>query len=798
MATRLRMYYNPYLCNVKMFVLSQNGTEKPIDGTARDMISSMFKERFCLEDDGEELLKILLDSYRGSEIKIDFVGTERNYKWFSKICLKYSVEITESESERILTCDEINKIIVDKVKKLKTQGFDIDSNGEIDKILDATIPVIVVGNMSAGKSTFLNAIIGEELLSSGQNRTTGVNCALHNSAKEIKAEYFIDGKKVTIDCVNINKSKNKRLIPEELISLLDSEKRPINRVRCVIDFFNNSSMELSQEKALMLDDKLIEVFCPFHNNNIPEQIVFYDTPGVDSDTYKEDAKTLRKVLSDQTKGFLIFVCSERKELDKAKDLIDTVQETTDNKLDLAHTIVVCNATEYEPDKSVLTTVEMEWDTRIIYASSAVALGARKPKSDDNPWRENRLKSTYYNNINAFSNPSYPCYISLPRYCTLPDNRLEDVPRKHEQLKEELNKAIDVELAQKELIEFNSGIGIIEQEIIYVANELFPYNQCERARKAFLKLLEEYNDKINKKEIEKKKCKSERIKEFNMLYEPLCNMLLELTNTFVPKMESLFTMQVNESDYKWTEFKADMFATQVIDNYLNRKYYESHSEKEIRQEIVKLLNTDIKNVTERVENDFNNFMLDTAIPKYTEDCIEIINSQNAISESEKEVFRDFFKKQRLVDETANERKKALDNVELSIPDLQKKLGGDKWYTKAWKTISNAGKEAKYWAQKNFVGDIKKDLVNCHSAQYTVHNDNLLNQTKTVLNNIFNMIKEEFYDHSAENNVICKLNPDLNMMRNEIQELSIDINELEKKKRIISIENDELKNIFQKTK
>ena len=203
MAMRIRMKYNPYLCKVNLSILSSKGSEEKIDGNAADEIEEHFGDRFCLEDDGDQLLDIILESYRGSQITIEIVGTNENFQFFYKLCSKRQISLEKSSNQRILSCDEISRKITDKVMQLKSLGYDIDCNGEIDKILDATIPVVVVGNMSAGKSTFLNALIGEELLPSGQNRTTGVNCALHNSPKEVRVEYCAKGVLSTISTIKM-------------------------------------------------------------------------------------------------------------------------------------------------------------------------------------------------------------------------------------------------------------------------------------------------------------------------------------------------------------------------------------------------------------------------------------------------------------------------------------------------------------------------------------------------------------------------------------------------------------------
>lgn len=793
MATRIRMKYNPYLCKVNLSILGSKGSEEKLDGNAADEIEEHFGDRFCLEDDGDQLLDIILESYRGSQITIEFVGTIESFRFFYKLCSRRQISLEKSSNQRILSCDEISQKITDKVMKLKSLGYDIDCNREIDKILDATIPVVVVGNMSAGKSTFLNALIGEELLPSGQNRTTGVNCALHNSPKEVRVEYCAKGKMVSLDCVNLSASKNQDLIPNELFSIIENESKPINRVRCVIDYFNYKDDNIHLDRTTIIDDKLLSVFCPFYNEKIPEQIVFFDTPGGDSDVFKDDAVTLENALKEQTKGFLIFVCAERKDLDKSQNLIDTVQAATGNKLDLAHTIVVCNHTEEEPDCDVQTSTEKEWASRIIYASAAVALGARKSATSGDFWKEKKLFSVYTKNRNAFSEPSDACYISLPQYCSLPNSRKDGIESMHEKLKRDTEVATDVTQKKNQLMQFNSGITTIEQEIIYVARELFPYNQCERARRVFLKLLEEYRMKIVQKEESKESQRKSRIAEFESIYGPLCKELETCTDEYVRQAQEKLNRKIKGSDYEWTKEKAGDFATHAIDRFLNTDFYSEHSEDRIRENIATLLDTDVRNYTKRAEADFNDFLVDIALPEYTLKCKQRISSQAYLSESEKQVFGSFFTTQKLVDQTSEKRKSALKGVELNIPKLKEKLSGDKWYTSVCKAIVNSGKKAIYWVEKN-LGSIKGELALYHENAYIENSESILNQTNQSIEEIFERIKDAFSDESSDDNLICDLNPELGDIKRAIQELSRDIRELDNRKRRIEGELVELNNVF----
>lgn len=792
MATKLKMYYNPYLCKVNLSILDDNECEVSLDGTAKDKIDMLYNERFCLEDDGEKLFDIICDSYRGAEISIEFVGTEDSFKKAEDICKSRDIYLILSKKHRILSVSEINKKIIDKVKQLKEFGYDVDSNGEIDKILDATIPVVVVGGMSAGKSTFLNSLIGEEILPSGQNRTTGVNCALHNSINSCRVEFSIKGNRIVIDCNDNGSSNGVSYLPEGLSEEIAKSELPYERVRAVVDFFNYKDKDNDIDRTLIIDEKLIDIYCPFYNKDIPEEIVFYDTPGEDSDTFQDDIDTLKKALEDQTKGFLVFVCAERKDLDKGQGIIDLIQEATDNKLDLPHTVVICNHTEEKPDVSVETSTEKEWASRIIYATSAVALGARKKKNCAGEWKEEKICTVYKKNREAFGNPEDEFFISLPMYCSLPENRKEGWEKEYSELLEEVKQNND-EQVQRRFISYNTGISIAENEICFIARELFPYNQCERARKVFLKLLEEYKCQIEKMESEKEEQRSKRIAEFNSIYRPLCNELTTLTEEYIPIAQKEFVGRVNQSDYRWTSKKSGDFATHVKETFLSKEQYSSNDEEKIRENIVGKLDKDLGTFLKLINLDFNDFLTEEALPDYASRSKNVIYKQTSLTESEKEVFSNFFSQKKLVDKTSGERREAIKEVKLDLPKLQKKVSGEKWYVALWKDIENTGQEVGYWFNKNF-GRITGNLMGFYDAEYTKYTQSTLKQTENIIKDIMSSIIVAFSDSSADDNIICELNPQLGDIKRLIGQLNKEIEELNNRKKRIEGELTELNNIF----
>lgn len=813
MATTIRMRYNPYLSKLELTLLDKKGNEQELEGSARDIVCQKFGNTFVLEDSGNELLDILSTSYRNSRIQIDFVGSQHHFGLMQKLCsARDNITVSVSAQQRILSCDEIQKIIINKVAELKEAGFDIDSEGEIDRILDATIPVVVVGNMSAGKSTFLNSLIGDELLPSGTDATTGVICELHNSKSKASVSYISYGKNVEIDCSNSGDIIGNKNISEELKQAISCEATPFGRIRAVINFFNFKDKQNSVDRTLLIDGKLIKIECPFFNAQIPEEIVFYDTPGNGSDTNKDDETTLQNALKNQTKGFIIFVCDGRSDLDKSQELIDTVIKNAGNKLDIAHTIVICNQTEEEPDGKVITSTEKEWASRIIYTSSAVALGVRKPLSKKENWKEERLFKVFAKNRGAFSDPENECYVSLPQYCTLPFNRSSDINDIHTQLTQKMNVTNDIETARKKLMEFNSGITIAERELIFVAKELFPYNQCERARTVFLELLKKYKTIIEEKESEKETQKQDRIEEFNEIYEPLCVALSNVTDKFITTQKEEYSSFFSSAEYSYKTKKAEEFAVSVKDTILSADSYEGKTEGDIQTEVIGVMSQELVPVRKSAEYDFQKFLLgpdaltyyDSAsrkiclspvLPEFALKCVEVINSQSDISESEKEVFKSFFTVNQLEDRTKEEREKSGESLKLDIPQFLGKRLGDKWYSSFWKSLVNTSKKVGYWFEKNF-GEITENLIEFYQRSYQLYTNDLLVQFKENLSDIFKKIKDSFSGESSDNSIICELHPKLGEIKKSIALLNDEIVLLGKKKDRIESELTGLENIFSK--
>ena len=121
-----------------------------------------------------------------------------------------------------------------------------------NKILTNQYRIAVVGDFSTGKSTFINALIGEELLYNSTIEATGVITTVQYGEKPI---------------AQICKRKDNDIADEiiEEIDLLNGEGR--SRLNHYLDIRNNNSVDQ------------INIYYPIQG--IEKDIVFFDTPGIE-------------------------------------------------------------------------------------------------------------------------------------------------------------------------------------------------------------------------------------------------------------------------------------------------------------------------------------------------------------------------------------------------------------------------------------------------------------------------------------------------------------------------------------
>lgn len=76
----------------------------------------------------------------------------------------------------------VNELKIDDIQTKGTKQGEI-TKGLISRLETDKLRVLVAGRFSAGKSTFLNALLGQQLLPSTPAPTTGVLCKINYSSE---------------------------------------------------------------------------------------------------------------------------------------------------------------------------------------------------------------------------------------------------------------------------------------------------------------------------------------------------------------------------------------------------------------------------------------------------------------------------------------------------------------------------------------------------------------------------------------------------------------------------------------
>ena len=457
----------------------------------------------------KQIVDAIIHEYSiGSEkTEIVFEGTDDEYMELSSICSQegYCEKITLSKSGRYLeNARDILPDVIDVFKELTPLVAESVSDKtkikrELEKFSDASndvIPICVIGNYSSGKSTFINALIGYELLPSSDEPTTAkiykISQSKHPDRAIIKFEY--DCKSVRIrfsaDSYKFLTDPGENPLVVELKKLLEAnagESIP-SKLNKVLDVINSS---VNREKNESISD-LIEIEAPFGNDGLWGKMwnnfVIFDTPGSNSASNVKHYEVLKKAMADLSNGLPIFV-SEYNSLDSTDN--DKLYQDINNmaELDNRFTMIIVNKadaaslkktglTEDDRDRILSLAIPRKlYSGGIYFVSSIMGLGS---KNDENFIGDHNAE-IFEDQKNKYIDPTSRFYKQLYRYNILPDQ----IKRKSDLLSEH----------HRNLLYANSGLYSVEQAIETFASVYSHYNKCQQSRLFLGKVIQITSDEI---------------------------------------------------------------------------------------------------------------------------------------------------------------------------------------------------------------------------------------------------------------------------------------------------------------
>lgn len=461
-----------------------------------------------------EIVDILLDEYGDDTepiepIEILFEGPDDEWTELRDVCAADDLKgkVSLDRSERFLTnARDILPLIRDVFDELypiiagQSDGSP-ETQEQLRKFREASsnvIPICVVGNYSAGKSSFINALIGIELLPSGDRPVTARIFQIERSSQQDRAliKFKLAGENVHVRITN----EGIRITPTEAKGeLIDSLKASgadapdldiTSRARVLLDVFNTYK-EQDREHPMLSD--LVEVEVPFGRLtdwDTGKKVVIFDTPGSNSSTNQDHSRVLAEAMRGMSDGLPIYVT-----IYDALDSTDNANLYEDISkmpaLDERFAMIVVNKSDDAdlPEDGFIGHKDWIMDTVIarnlyaqgIYFVSSIAGLASKTGGEFSDRHYDRL---YRRLRDSFEDPDDKYYMRLFDFNLMP-----------EQLRV---KSIQESEDSPNLVLANSGFLSVEQGIDDFATKYSAYNKCFQSGALLQDLIEQTDDSLEAK------------------------------------------------------------------------------------------------------------------------------------------------------------------------------------------------------------------------------------------------------------------------------------------------------------
>lgn len=471
----------------------------------------------------DKIVDAVVEEYKdeNGQVAIEFAGTEDEYDELALVCKdeshKDSVTLTKTD-QYLENARDILPDIIDIFKNLnplisETVQDRSKIQKELDKFSDAAndiIPICVLGNYSSGKSTFINALVGTEIMPSGDEPVTAKIYSVSRSKQSDRAtvSFSYDGDEVSIRFDNtsyrfLNGESDKELISRIKKAMADAGDVSMSeRVHIVLTEIN--SFENAHKDASVSD--LIKVTIPFNGGlwkQSDNEFVIFDTPGSNSASNDKHVQVLKKAMEDLSNGLPIFV-SEYNTLDSTDNEKLNQEIKSMAELDSRFTMIIVNKADAaslpkdgfkEEDISRLLGEAIPrslYSEGIFFVSSVIGLGS-KTKGD---FVDEHSSEVFDDQEPKYSDPDNKRYKQLYLYDIMPGKQKEH--------------AVEAAQTCEDKLFANSGLYSVEREIQTFANKYSSYNKCQQSRMFLGKVIDITSDEIElaKRDREETKRQSE--------------------------------------------------------------------------------------------------------------------------------------------------------------------------------------------------------------------------------------------------------------------------------------------------
>lgn len=507
---KIRVIYDPYQQEIRCEYMSAAGNtwEAPQAGGKLAAMFSNGERQGSLQNCAHDIVEGIKHDFctTGQGVDLFFCGTEEDWVDLKKV-------VEQDTGSKIICVGsagqlECAKDVLPKIKEIfqhLSNDFEgLTENDEVKKPIDQFLTTIkpdvvlyVSGTYSAGKSTFINALIGEELLPSAIDPTTAhifrieslpegnwVNTKIHFQYlnKDVVITFGKDG--YVLEDPNLLPDLELKHCLDRILEGVTPGPVYIKTVLELINSFNSlKAPESKEQERRKWISPQIEVSTPFYNSTLPLndfRFLIYDTPGTNAANHRDHLAVMQDALKEQTNGLpILLVTPTQTDATEVEELRNEIHKIG-GALDESNILVVVTQADKETFASLKRSHQNQKaaafenaENRICYTSAAMGFYS---KTGRYPTMGIESEEDQEENLEKLESNSTPYKNGRTRLYTidsLPHNQMETICEKG-------NLANETG-TEKEKMLHNSGLWAIEREIERFARRFAGYNKCWQAK-----------------------------------------------------------------------------------------------------------------------------------------------------------------------------------------------------------------------------------------------------------------------------------------------------------------------------
>lgn len=514
--TTVKIVSNPYVRQMSFEVFdAQARSWLPINGRSK-LLSDEIARGFLPFKAGQIVETICRELGSSDPINLIFEGCDDEYLELRQVCESDAFR-TQVELQRsplwLENARDILPQVVDVFKTLRPffeqnvtdRGRIAEDLRKFSEASDDAIPICVLGNYSAGKSTFINALIGCELLPSGDAPITARVFQIRSSRQPDRASisFALAGQRVSL---RFDASGLRPLSMWGDLPLVARLKQELSGDNAGLVESMNHALELinSAERFGFKEpvSDLVEIEVPFKGEGAlagSSEFVIFDTPGSNSATNADHQRILKDAMEGFSNGLPVYVC-EYTSLDSTDNqkLYDDIKQI--EALDERFTLIVVNKADsaslprdgFSPrDRQQILSEAIPrsmYAQGIYFVSSIMGLGSKTGGEFENEFYAEK----YEDQERKYTDPEARFYKQLYLYNIMP-----------EQIKQ---RVVERAARFSNLMLANSGLLSIEDAMGMFAARYSSYNKCHQSEALLNRLIDVTSEEVEaakqKRELDK--------------------------------------------------------------------------------------------------------------------------------------------------------------------------------------------------------------------------------------------------------------------------------------------------------